>query len=107
MAADGRKTGSYSQNDATKRIEHLTVADKNELLFSYGVNFNDLPAWQKRGIGLYWQEVEKEGLNPTTGETVLVKRNRIVTEYELPMRDEYNAFIADLIGRHEKQPLAL
>jgi len=30
----------------------MSIAGKNELLFQHGVNFNDLPLWQKRGIGL-------------------------------------------------------
>jgi tRNA(His) 5'-end guanylyltransferase len=34
------------------RIAGLSVAAKNELLFQNGINFNDLPAWQKRGVGL-------------------------------------------------------
>jgi tRNA(His) 5'-end guanylyltransferase len=32
-------------------------AEKNELLFQYGINFNDLPAWQKRGAGI--EELEE------------------------------------------------
>lgn len=29
----------------------LSVSQKNELLFQYGINFNDLPNWQKRCVG--------------------------------------------------------
>jgi tRNA(His) guanylyltransferase len=61
-----RKQGQ-SEKTATERLVGLSVADKNELLFQAGVNFNDLPRWQKRGCGVRWREVEKIGLNPTTG----------------------------------------
>src|SRR5688572_10797788 len=44
----------------------LTVAEKNELLFQNGINFNDVPNWQKRGIGMYWEEYEKPARNPVT-----------------------------------------
>ena len=43
-----RKRGK-SAAEATEFLVGLTVADKNELLFQEGINFNDLPAWQKRG----------------------------------------------------------
>jgi len=49
---------------ATSIMDGLSVADKNELLFQHGINFNDLPSWQKRGVGLYWEEYQKEGYNP-------------------------------------------
>lgn len=88
----------YSKYDATKRIEKISIADKNELLFQYGINFNDTPKWQRRGIGLYWDEVEKEGWNPKTEQAVVVKRNQIHTNYDLPMKDEYDSFINQIIG---------
>jgi tRNA(His) 5'-end guanylyltransferase len=37
---------------------------KNELLFQHGINFNDLPTWQRRGVGLYWQEYRIAGYDP-------------------------------------------
>ena len=50
-----RKNGQDSKT-ATKAIEGVSVAKKNELLFQYGINFNDLPLWQKRGIGKHLTE---------------------------------------------------
>ncbi|EDN68326.1 protein of unknown function DUF549 [Beggiatoa sp. PS] len=41
-----RKEGQ-SQQDATTALLNLSVSDKNEFLFSHGVNFNELPHWQK------------------------------------------------------------
>lgn len=43
-----RKKGQ-TVGEATAGMKGLTVAQKNELLFQNGVNFNDLPLWQKRG----------------------------------------------------------
>lgn len=92
---------NLSKSEATKRIEKISVADKNELLFSYGINFNDLPAWQKRGIGIYWQEVEKEGFNLKTQEKVTVTRRQLQTDFELPMKEEYSNFILNIIDSNE------
>src|SRR5437762_1731561 len=36
---------------ATEKLSGMSVATKNELLFQHGINFNDLPNWQKRGTG--------------------------------------------------------
>jgi tRNA(His) guanylyltransferase len=48
-----RRQGA-SADAATGRLAGMSVADKNQLLFELGRNVNDLPAWQKRGTGLYW-----------------------------------------------------
>ena len=91
-----RRDGKNARG-ATKALLGLSVAEKNELLFQYGINFNDLPQWQKRGIGLYWQDYEKPSQNPITGENVLATRRRIVHEYNLPMRDEYSNFVRNIV----------
>lgn len=94
---------NYSKGEATKRIEKVSTADKNELLFTYGINFNDIPKWQKRGIGLYWTDIEKEGFNPKTKEQVIVKRRQLKVDYELPMKDEYDKFIIDILDKNENK----
>ena len=38
----------------------MSVSQKNELLFQAGINFNDLPTWQKRGIGFVRMGAVKE-----------------------------------------------
>lgn len=93
---------SFTQSEATAKIEGMSIAGKNELLFQYGMNFNELPNWQKRGIGVYWKDTEKEGFNPKTNEKVLVDRLELFTDFELPMREQYNQFISELIDRNEK-----
>ena len=75
----------------------LSEADKNELLFEQGINFNNLPTWQKRGSGLYWQQYRKKGHNPKTGEDTVVSRQKIKIDLEIPMKDEYGGFIQDLL----------
>lgn len=95
-----RKEG-MEKRKAASYIEHKSVAEKNELLFTRGINFNDLPNWQKRGIGFYWVEEKKSGFNPKENKEVVTTRNVIKTDLELPMRDEYGAFIQRLLERYE------
>lgn len=91
-----RKQGKIV-SEATAALKGLSVADKNELLFRHGINFNDLPLWQRRGVGLYWEEYERPGINPVTGEKVVSRRKRIRRDLELPMKDDYSAFLQKLI----------
>lgn len=86
-----------SATDATHSLKQLSTADKNELLFQKGINFNDLPNWQKRGIGVYWETFAKEGLNPVTGKLEQCDRRRLKVEYNLPMRDEYEVFVRNFM----------
>ncbi len=82
---------------ATAGMKGLSVAQKNELLFQNGVNFNDLPLWQKRGSGLYWEDYERPCKNPVTGEKVVARRKRVRRQLELPMKDDYSAFLHRLL----------
>ena len=72
---------------ATKAINGLTTADKNELLFQRGINYNDLPLWQKRGVSFYWKTIERNG----------AERRELVTDMELPMGEKYGEFIKTLL----------
>jgi tRNA(His) 5'-end guanylyltransferase len=91
-----RKEGQTVQQ-ATKALEKLSVAQKNELLWQRGINFNNLPLWQRRGMGLYWESYQKTGTNPVTEEVVTTTRKRVKKDLELPMRDEYGQFVRSLI----------
>ncbi|WP_035609055.1 tRNA(His) guanylyltransferase Thg1 family protein [Haloferula sp. BvORR071] len=97
-----RKAG-MSATKATSQLSSMTVAAKHDLLFSNGINFNDLPTWQKRGYGVAWEGYEKTGTNPLTGETAVVTRQRLAEVLELPHGDDYAALIAGYLARDTKQ----
>ncbi|MBW4575472.1 MAG: hypothetical protein KME08_09335 [Aphanothece sp. CMT-3BRIN-NPC111] len=99
-----RKTG-HSVAQATSALHSKSVGFKNELLFQQGINFNDLPAWQRRGTALYWEEYEKEGYNPIQNQTVVVKRRRIKLDEDLPMKDAYQELIAHLLNAGQVEAL--
>lgn len=96
-----RKEGK-SVKEATNALLQLSVAGKNELLFKRGINFNRLPNWQKRGIGVYWEDYEKQGFNPKSGTTTKAIRRRLKVDLELPMKEAYEAFILDCIRENLK-----
>ncbi len=92
-----RKDG-LSADEATVRLEGQGEAAKNELLYSKGINFNEVPLWQRRGTAFYWESYEKSGFNPIKKETVVVTRRRIHSNEELPMKDEYSEFLRALLN---------
>ena len=78
---------------ATRELSGKSLAYKNELLFQRGINYNDLPAWQKRGQGVYYRNVQKEGLDPRTNTKVFTERRELYTDLELPLGTEYRKFV--------------
>ena len=82
---------------ATRALLGLSVAEKNELLFQHGINFNELPTWQKRGTGVYWENYMKPGHNPHSGETVTATRRRLAVDLELPRGEAYDELIKRLL----------
>lgn len=95
------RKGGKSVAEATAAVSGLTTAQKNELLFQNGINYNDLPCWQKRGSGLYWEEYEREAENPKTGQKVVARRRRIRRELDLPMKEAYEGFIRKIISSEQ------
>lgn len=86
-----------SAREATAALERASIAQKNELLFARGINFNEVPAWQRRGSGIVWETFEKQGFNPKTGEVVAARRRRVAIDDDLPMKSEYAERLAELL----------
>lgn len=93
-----RKQGQGA-TQAAAQMSGLSVAQKNELLFQAGINFNDLPAWQKRGMAVYWAEQPKAGLNPKTGLATVTSRRVLHHDLQLPFGDTYEPFIEGFIAQ--------
>jgi tRNA(His) guanylyltransferase len=91
-----RKQGK-NPGEVTQIFEHQSVGFKNEFLFQNGINFNDLPPWQRRGTGLYWEKYEKAGYNPIKQKVVTTVRQCIKVDEDLPMKEDYRDFIEKLL----------
>lgn len=91
-----RKEG-MDANQATAELEGKSVSYKNELLFSRGINFDKLPSWQKRGIGVYWADVEKTGFNPITKTEEKAIRRKLQIDRELPLGDAYGKMVSSFL----------
>jgi tRNA(His) guanylyltransferase len=92
-----RKEGQ-TRREATAALEGSSVADKNELLFARGVNFDTLPAWQKRGTGVFWETYEKRGVDPRTGSETVATRRRLRVDEDLPRKEAYADFLRQFLS---------
>jgi len=88
-----RKEG-MDANQATAVLDGKSISYKNELLFSRGINFNKLPSWQKRGIGVYWADIEKIGFNPITKTEEKTIRRKLQVDMELPLGEAYGKMVS-------------
>ena len=91
-----RKEGMDARS-ANDMLEGKSIAYKNELLFSRGINFHKLPSWQKRGIGVYWSDIEKIGFNPITKEETKTTRRGLKVDYDLPLGEVYANMVSSLL----------
>lgn len=86
---------------ATSILHGESVAFKNELLHErFGINFNEVPAWQRRGTGFRWKHGDREGFNPITKQTVTVQRRAIHNDHDLPMKQDYTYYLQDVLAEY-------
>ena len=88
------------------RLQGMNRAEKHELLFQHGINFDALPTWQKRGFGVYWRERHIVGYNPLTKSETLARRRSLYTDDQLPWKEDYAAAIRRLLAGLEFQAAA-
>jgi tRNA(His) 5'-end guanylyltransferase len=88
-----RKEGR-NVHEATVTLEGLSAIEKNELLFARGITFNDVPLWQRHGVGIYWDAVPRSG-SITQDETTTHRRIRI--DKTLPRGDAFGELVTRLV----------
>ena len=85
----------HGKDEATQRLVGMKNNQKHDLLMASQINFNDLPAWQKRGVGIYRVSAPNSGTDPRSGEQVDTTRNVLKVDLELPKGDAYGQFVDD------------
>ncbi len=87
------RSKGQTDREATRKLEGKSIAERNEFLFQNGIQFNDLPSWQKRGVGFYYRDVEHVGTDARDGRSVVTTRRRLHVASELPLGVAYTAFL--------------
>ena len=93
------------KKEATAELRGKNFAELNEFLFSRETNFNDLPLWQRRGVGVY-----KEVCRRSTSDSIMdnpVLRKRVFANWKLPKGDNHSSFLRGLIQWYrEDKPIS-
>ncbi|WP_353619884.1 tRNA(His) guanylyltransferase Thg1 family protein [Methanobacterium sp. CWC-01] len=80
-----RKEHSYQKT--VQILRKQKSKDLHDLLFKRGININEVPSWQRRGLGIYRRDVEVEGYNPLKEKKVVSIREKAFVDWELPLFD--------------------
>lgn len=75
-----------------------SLAFKAELLLQRNIQFEAVSCWQRYGTGIYWEEFEKVGYDPHRNLETITTRHRVKIDEDLPVKDEYGAFIGHLLA---------
>ena len=78
----------HSKAEAMKILHKKKSNQLHDLLFENNIKLAHMPAWQRRGVGIYKKRFEIEGLNPLTQKKVISNRKKIFVDWELPIFDE-------------------
>jgi tRNA(His) guanylyltransferase len=81
----GLQTLGLSEKEAEEQLKEMKAADVHEMLFRRGINLNETPKWQRRGILLVKQRYEKEGFDPREAKKVSTTRYKVVTLWDPPL----------------------
>lgn len=81
---------------ATEELESTSPEAKRALLRQHNIDFDQTPAWQRLGSSLWWENYEKSGVDPLSGETVCATRRRIRVE-ELPQDQAHARLIEAML----------
>ena len=97
----GLQESGLSEKEAEERLKGMKAAQVHELLFRTGINLNETPMWQRRGILIAKERYEKEGYNPKAAKKVVATRYEVVQRWDLPLfeSEEGRNLIVQLINR--------
>jgi len=91
------RNAGYADEEIAAQIRKLNIDNKIKLMRDSGIVFEDLPSWQKNGIGVYWLDSAKEGFNPKSKKHEVAKRSRLSVDLNLPAKENYDKFLLEII----------
>ena len=84
-------------DQARGRLYRMSAAQQHDLLFRHGINYNNIDAWQKRGVGIVCSKYEKVGFNPVSGQEEIAIRSEYKPNFDLPYDASYKEFIKSVM----------
>lgn len=89
-----------SENEAALSLKNMKASEIHELVFQHGINLGETPAWQRCGILIYKETVEKTGYDPIKKIEVKTQRTKIMQEWNTPIfkTEEGKRLVAKLVS---------
>ncbi|AEG18964.1 tRNA(His) guanylyltransferase Thg1 family protein [Methanobacterium paludis] len=78
----------HDKKEAVDILDKKKSSQLHDIIFDKGTNIAEVPAWQRRGVGLYRKKVQVEGFNPISNKKVLSERLRLFVDWNVPIFDE-------------------
>ena len=93
------RAGGLGKEEAEQHLKGMKAKEVHEMLFRRGINLNETPAWQRRGILIAKERYEKGGYDPRARKKVTVTRYKVVQLWDLPLfgSEEGRNLIAKLL----------
>lgn len=92
------RNGGQSMAQAAEALRALDAGDKRELLGASGIRFEELPAWQRRGVGLRWQRVDGWSFDGGRATMSSVVRRQILIERDLPALEDFRQHLRAVVA---------
>lgn len=86
-----------SSEEAVAQLNKQDAHQQQTLLAHHGIDYRQLPLWQRRGIGLHWEQGEKHGYDPQRRQVVVAQRRVLRQNMELPAGDAYSRYLLELL----------
>jgi tRNA(His) 5'-end guanylyltransferase len=88
---------------AQSLLDNTSSSERESLLAERGIRFSEVPAWQRKGVGLFFDREERQALNSKTGEVGTKLRRVLRIDKDLLERDAYALFLGELIAASEAE----
>jgi tRNA(His) guanylyltransferase len=73
------------EREASAKLRGMKFEDIHEMMWQRGVNLNETPSWQRKGVFIFRKTVEKEGFDPVKKQKVPVLRPEIEESWDPPL----------------------
>jgi len=80
-----------------KECHNKNNSELQEMCFQKGINWNDLPIYQKRGRCIIKNKVIKDGVNPKTGKVLPSERNEWQVDNNIPIFSQDRNYVERFI----------
>ena len=98
-----RRSGCNGRK-AQHKLRRLNKHGQEQLLREQSeIEYSSLPAWQRHGVGLYFECFERIGFNPLTGENKPAMRRRVKVDMNLPFGRDYRSLVKSIVTDRNEQ----